>query len=69
MHVEACRAHDAGTRRILAADDDDDDDDDGDDAPQVFETTIRILGGLTAAYYHSGGDEVYLSKAIEFAER
>lgn len=35
----------------------------------VFETTIRILGGLSAAFYHSGGDEVYLEKAVEFATR
>ncbi|GIL55013.1 hypothetical protein Vafri_10677 [Volvox africanus] len=35
----------------------------------VFETTIRILGGLAAAFYHSGGDELYLLKAVEFAER
>ncbi|KXZ54812.1 hypothetical protein GPECTOR_4g883 [Gonium pectorale] len=35
----------------------------------VFETTIRILGGLAAAFYHSGGDEVYLLKAVEFADR
>lgn len=38
-------------------------------ALQVFETTIRILGGLVSAYYHSGGDEMYLLKAIEYAER
>lgn len=35
----------------------------------VFEVTIRILGGFAAAYYHSGGDELYLQKAVEFAER
>ncbi|KAG2490849.1 hypothetical protein HYH03_010767 [Edaphochlamys debaryana] len=34
-----------------------------------FETTIRILGGLAAAYYHSGGDEAYLIKMVEFADR
>ncbi|EFJ41245.1 alpha-1,2-mannosidase [Volvox carteri f. nagariensis] len=34
----------------------------------VFETTIRILGGLVAAFYHSGGDELFLLKAVEFAE-
>ncbi len=37
--------------------------------PKVFEVTIRILGGFAAAYYHSGGDELYLHKAVEFAER
>ncbi|KAG2434808.1 hypothetical protein HXX76_007693 [Chlamydomonas incerta] len=35
----------------------------------VFETTIRILGGLSAAFYHSGGDEAFLIKAVEFADR
>lgn len=35
----------------------------------MFETTIRILGGLAAAFYHSGGDELFLLKAIEFADR
>eukprot|EP00198_Chlamydomonas_reinhardtii_P010757 XP_001700094.1 alpha-1,2-mannosidase [Chlamydomonas reinhardtii] len=35
----------------------------------VFETTIRILGGLAAAFYHSGGDEAFLMKAVEFADR
>jgi mannosyl-oligosaccharide alpha-1,2-mannosidase len=37
--------------------------------PQLFETTIRILGGLTSAYYHSGGDELFRQKAEEFADR
>lgn len=36
---------------------------------QVFETTIRILGGLLAAYFHSGGDEMFLNKALEFGNR
>lgn len=36
---------------------------------QVFETTIRILGGLLSAFYHTGGDEMYLRKALEFGER
>lgn len=35
----------------------------------MFETTIRILGGLAAAFYHSGGDEAFLMKAVEFADR
>eukprot|EP00798_Chlamydomonas_sp_ICE-L_P014757 gene14757-20806_t len=34
----------------------------------TFETTIRILGGLSSAYYHSGGDELFLRKAVEFAD-
>jgi hypothetical protein len=36
---------------------------------QVFETTIRILGGLVSAFYQSGGDELFLWKAVDFAER
>jgi hypothetical protein len=36
---------------------------------QTFEGTIRILGGLLSAFYHSWGDQLYLNKAIEFAER
>ena len=36
---------------------------------QTFETTIRILGGLISAFYHSDGDELFLRKAIEFGER
>ncbi|KAJ9518727.1 hypothetical protein QJQ45_018696 [Haematococcus lacustris] len=35
----------------------------------VFESTIRILGGMLSAFYHSGGDELFLRKAVEFAER
>ena len=38
-------------------------------ARQVFETTIRILGGLMSAFYHSGGDELFLRKALDFGER
>jgi hypothetical protein len=36
---------------------------------QVFESTIRILGGLLSAFHHSGGDELFLRHAVEFAER
>ena len=36
---------------------------------QTFETTIRILGGLVSAFYHSEGDELFLRKAIEYGER
>ena len=36
---------------------------------QTFETTIRILGGLCSAFYHSGGDELFLRKALDFGER
>ncbi|PRT54600.1 Mannosyl-oligosaccharide 1,2-alpha-mannosidase [Wickerhamiella sorbophila] len=34
----------------------------------VFETTIRMLGGLLSAYYLSG-DEMYLEKARDLADR
>jgi hypothetical protein len=36
---------------------------------QTFETTIRILGGLVSAFYHSDGDELFLRKALDFGER
>ena len=35
----------------------------------LFETTIRILGGLLSAFYLSGGDRVYLYKAVELGMR
>lgn len=35
----------------------------------TFETTIRVLGGLASAFYHSGGDELFLKKAVDFGER
>lgn len=35
----------------------------------LFETTIRILGGLMSAFYLSGGDRVYLYKAVELGMR
>ncbi|KAF8808192.1 glycoside hydrolase family 47 protein [Phlegmacium glaucopus] len=39
------------------------------DTFSVFETTIRVLGGLLSAYHLSGGDSLYLEKAIELADR
>jgi uncharacterized protein YyaL (SSP411 family) len=35
----------------------------------TFETTIRVLGGLLAAYHLSGGDALYLARATDLAER
>jgi endoplasmic reticulum Man9GlcNAc2 1,2-alpha-mannosidase len=35
----------------------------------LFETTIRMLGGLLSAHYISGGDDVYLEKAVDLADR
>ncbi|KAF7974892.1 hypothetical protein HWV62_11037 [Athelia sp. TMB] len=35
----------------------------------TFETTIRVLGGLLAAYHLTGGDPIYLEKARELGER
>jgi endoplasmic reticulum Man9GlcNAc2 1,2-alpha-mannosidase len=35
----------------------------------LFETTIRMLGGLLSAHYLSGGDDVYLEKAVDLADR
>ncbi|KAG0703635.1 glycoside hydrolase family 47 protein [Suillus ampliporus] len=35
----------------------------------TFETTIRVLGGLLAAYHLSGGDLVFLEKARELGSR
>ncbi|EGN93776.1 glycoside hydrolase family 47 protein [Serpula lacrymans var. lacrymans S7.3] len=40
------------------------------DAPfSTFETTIRVLGGLLAAYHLSGQDPLYLEKATELGNR
>jgi hypothetical protein len=40
------------------------------DAKQhTFEITIRVLGGLLAAYHHSGNDKVFLDKAVDLADR
>ncbi|KAG0077189.1 hypothetical protein BGZ92_002029 [Podila epicladia] len=35
----------------------------------LFETTIRVLGGLLAAYDQSGQDKVFLRKAVDLADR
>jgi len=35
----------------------------------VFETTIRVLGGLLSAYHLSGNDSLYLEKAVDLADR
>ncbi|KZV67468.1 glycoside hydrolase family 47 protein [Peniophora sp. CONT] len=35
----------------------------------TFETTIRVLGGLLSAYHLSGGDKLYLDKAIDLGDR
>jgi mannosyl-oligosaccharide alpha-1,2-mannosidase len=35
----------------------------------TFETTIRVLGGLLAAYHLSGGDALYLTRARDLADR
>lgn len=35
----------------------------------TFETTIRVLGGLLSAYHLSGGDELYLTRARDLADR
>ncbi|KDQ15690.1 glycoside hydrolase family 47 protein [Botryobasidium botryosum FD-172 SS1] len=35
----------------------------------MFETTIRVLGGLLSAYHLSGGDSLYLEKAVDLADR
>jgi endoplasmic reticulum Man9GlcNAc2 1,2-alpha-mannosidase len=35
----------------------------------LFETTIRVLGGLLAAYHLSGGDKLFLYKALALGLR
>ncbi|KIY69270.1 glycoside hydrolase family 47 protein [Cylindrobasidium torrendii FP15055 ss-10] len=35
----------------------------------TFETTIRVLGGLLSAYHLSGGDKLYLDRAVDVADR
>ncbi|KAG0220957.1 mannosyl-oligosaccharide alpha-1,2-mannosidase, partial [Mortierella sp. GBA43] len=35
----------------------------------LFETTIRVLGGLLSAYDQSGHDNVFLTKAVDLADR
>jgi mannosyl-oligosaccharide alpha-1,2-mannosidase len=41
---------------------------DQDKAVSLFETTIRMLGGLLSAHYLSN-DDVYLEKAVDLADR
>ncbi|TFK42101.1 glycoside hydrolase [Crucibulum laeve] len=40
-----------------------------DDTFSTFETTIRVLGGLLSSYHLSSHDPLYLSKAVELADR
>ncbi|KAG0199077.1 mannosyl-oligosaccharide alpha-1,2-mannosidase [Mortierella sp. NVP41] len=42
---------------------------DQDGEVNLFETTIRVLGGLLSAYDQSGKDTVFLRKAIDLADR
>ncbi|KAJ6505372.1 glycoside hydrolase family 47 protein [Mycena sanguinolenta] len=35
----------------------------------TFETTIRVLGGLLSAYELSDGDELFLARAVDLADR
>ena len=42
---------------------------DPDVAVNLFETTIRVLGGLLAAFHLSSGDKVMLYKAASLAMR
>ncbi|KAF8934579.1 mannosyl-oligosaccharide alpha-1,2-mannosidase [Dissophora ornata] len=35
----------------------------------LFETTIRVLGGLLSAYDQSGHDQIFLTKAVDLADR
>lgn len=40
-----------------------------DQGVNVFETTIRILGGLLSAYHLSNNDKLYLEKAVDLGDR
>ncbi|KAG0303307.1 mannosyl-oligosaccharide alpha-1,2-mannosidase [Dissophora globulifera] len=42
---------------------------DQDGEVNLFETTIRVLGGLLSAYDQSGHDPVFLKKAVDLADR
>ncbi|KAL0032746.1 hypothetical protein WJX79_007172 [Trebouxia sp. C0005] len=42
---------------------------DQDTTVNLFETTIRILGGLLSAFYLTGGDRIFLYKAVELGMR
>lgn len=35
----------------------------------LVQTTIRVLGGLLSAYHLSGGDKLYLDRAVDVADR
>ena len=35
----------------------------------LFETTIRVLGGLLSAYHLSGGDKVFLDRSKDLGDR
>ena len=38
-------------------------------AVNLFETTIRVLGGLLAAFHLSAGDQMFLFKAADLGAR
>ncbi|ORZ04728.1 glycoside hydrolase [Lobosporangium transversale] len=42
---------------------------DQDGEVNLFETTIRVLGGLLSAYNQSSHDDVFLDKAVDLADR
>lgn len=42
---------------------------DQDGEVNLFETTIRVLGGLLSAYDQSGHDSIFLTKAVDLADR
>ncbi|KAF9431294.1 mannosyl-oligosaccharide alpha-1,2-mannosidase [Podila epigama] len=42
---------------------------DQDGEVNLFETTIRVLGGLLSAYDQSGKDPLFLTKAVDLADR
>ncbi|KAF9948906.1 mannosyl-oligosaccharide alpha-1,2-mannosidase [Mortierella alpina] len=42
---------------------------DQDGEVNLFETTIRVLGGLLSAYDQSGHDPIFLTKAVDLADR
>ncbi|KAF9157035.1 mannosyl-oligosaccharide alpha-1,2-mannosidase [Linnemannia schmuckeri] len=42
---------------------------DQDGEVNLFETTIRVLGGLLSAYDQSGKDPIFLRKAVDLADR
>lgn len=37
--------------------------------PELFQCTIRVLGGLLSAYHLADNDQLFLDKAIELADR